>query len=141
MIVVDASLAAKWILVEADSDRAAALLEEHRRRMLAPDLIAVEVAGSFVRRANSDKSLGQTMRRAMEQWSGLLYSDMLQLRRSSVEQVGRAATLAIDIGHPLKDCLYLVLAIDANCPLVTCDSKFAEKARPRYSDIRLLGDV
>jgi predicted nucleic acid-binding protein len=45
LIVVDASVAAKWFLPEADSEAAGRLLTG-RRKLLAPDLIRIEVAAA-----------------------------------------------------------------------------------------------
>jgi predicted nucleic acid-binding protein len=47
--------------------------------------------------------------------------------------------LAIDIGHPLKDCVYLVLAMELDCELVTCDARFAKKAKSVWGRVRVLG--
>ena len=51
MIVVDASVAVKWFLVEAGSEAAPALLETESE-IVGPDLLLIEVAGAIVRRRN-----------------------------------------------------------------------------------------
>ena len=56
------------------------------------------------------------------------------------EGIVKAANLAIDIGHPLKDCIYLALAMELGCPLVTCDTKFATKAHEVYAGVQVLGE-
>ena len=48
MIVVDASVAVKWFVPEQDSDKASAILRSDQR-LLAPDLIRIEVAATFTR--------------------------------------------------------------------------------------------
>ena len=53
MIVVDASVAAKWLFLEPGTMDALALLSRFRGEMHAPDLILVEVAGAVVRRINA----------------------------------------------------------------------------------------
>jgi len=141
MIVLDASVGVKWLKAETQSTEASALLARSAGAIMVPDLFAIEVASAIVRVANTDKPAAPAMRTALARFDTLLSGAMFEQVRTTPELLGRAATLAIDIGHPLKDCIYLMLAIEANCPLVTCDAKFAEKARPRYSDIRLLGDI
>ncbi|MFP5404778.1 MAG: type II toxin-antitoxin system VapC family toxin [Gammaproteobacteria bacterium] len=50
MIVIDASVATKWFLPEADSEQAAALLQIGEK-LFAPELIRIEVASAITRRA------------------------------------------------------------------------------------------
>lgn len=49
-----------------------------------------------------------------------------------------ASALAIQLGHPLKDCLYLALARELGCALATCDVRFRNRALEAYPDIKLL---
>ena len=139
MIVVDASLAAKWIIVEPNSAAALAFLEECTEPLVAPDLIAIEVSSAIVRRANMDKALGETMRQAAVRWANLLDEQTITLRRPTSGDILEAANLAITIGHPLKDCIYLVLAMEMNCELMTCDARFAERAKGVWDRVRVLG--
>jgi predicted nucleic acid-binding protein len=141
MSVVDASLAAKWIIVEPNSAAALAFLEECIDPLVAPDLIAIEVSSAIVRRANMDKALGQTMRDANARWASLLDAQTITLRRPTSGDILEAANLAINIGHPLKDCLYLALAMYIGCDLITCDAKFAVKAKGVWDRVRVLGDT
>jgi predicted nucleic acid-binding protein len=53
--------------------------------------------------------------------------------------MAQAAALALDLGHPLKDCVYLAMAMELGCDLVTCDARFAEKACEAWAGVRLLG--
>jgi len=64
----------------------------------------------------------------------------VSLHRLAATQAAQAATLAIDLGQPLKDCIYLVLAMELGCPLVTADARFAARARDVYGDVRVLGE-
>ncbi len=51
--VVDASVVVKWFVAEAGSQRALQLLSESNR-LIAPDLVIVEVATALSRRALHD---------------------------------------------------------------------------------------
>ena len=137
MIVVDASLAVKWLVIEASSDAAEQVLDAND--IAAPDLIMIEVAGALVRRANETKALAAAMRAALVRWEGLLSDHLIDLFPPTPVALTRAGNLAIDLGHPVKDCLYLALAMDLDCPLVTADARFAAKARGVYADVRVLG--
>jgi predicted nucleic acid-binding protein len=48
--------------------------------------------------------------------------------------------LALSIGHPLKDCLYLALAIELGCELATCDRPLVDNAQSIYPKLRHLRD-
>ncbi len=141
MIVVDASLALKWYFKEAFSDEAEALLAAHSGDIAAPDIFVIEVIGALVRRANIDKAEHARSQTSISAFVGLIFDGFIQRMNLSGRQMTRAAAIALDLGHPLKDCLYLVLAIALECPLVTCDAKFAAKARMVYEGVRVLGDV
>ena len=138
MIVVDASLVIKWFLPESGSSAAAQLLLENST-ITGPDLLAVEVHATLVRGANMVKSNRREAEAAIQLFQAMLSSGEVGLMRSSPTQIAKAAALALDMGHPLKDCLYLVLAMELACLLVTCDTKFAKKARGVHAGVRVLG--
>lgn len=140
MIVVDASLAAKWVLWEGDTPDALAFLHQYGEDIGAPDLIIVEVAAAIVRRANIEKGIESEALRALDQWTEELAEQIVKPHRVTPGLTNASARLAIHLGHPLKDCVYLALAIELDCMLVTCDAKFREKAVELYPQIRLLSD-
>jgi len=43
--------------------------------------------------------------------------------------LGPALDLALELQHPVYDCLYLALAVERDIPLVTADEKLAKAAR------------
>ena len=140
MIVVDASLAAKWIFWEEQSEQALAFWNEHAGNLSAPDLIALEVTGAIARRANADKALKEAMSEALGLWARLMSGVQLQQWRMTTNRVLRAGRLAMSLGHPVKDCVYLDLAMELDCPLMTCDANFTKKARNVFDRVQLLGD-
>jgi predicted nucleic acid-binding protein len=139
MIIVDASLAAKWIFWEADSEQALDFWNANAGDLGAPDLIALEVAAAAVRRANMEKVLADSMKEALTVWGRILSGPSLQQFRMTTSRVLSSSRLAIDIGHPLKDCIYLVLAMELDCELVTCDARFVAKAKTVWDRVRVLG--
>ena len=46
--------------------------------------------------------------------------------------------IAIQIRHPLQDCLYLALAKRTGNSLLTADPKFAQRAHSLYEKVELL---
>jgi predicted nucleic acid-binding protein len=138
MIVVDASLAVKWFVAESDSVLARRVLGTWAGRMAAPDLIAVEVGSALVRQANSDKATAAYSSASLDKWVKLLGEPTIVLCRVSPENLRHAATLAMSLGHPLKDCLYLALAIELDCDFITCDGRFAAKAAELFPRTKML---
>ena len=137
MIVVDASLGVKWFLDEPFAVEAAALLASGEE-LLAPALFHIEVASTLVRQANIDKTLAEPMRLALDGLEGLIASAAVRLVATEPESLGASAATAITIGHPLKDCIYLTLAMELDCDLVTCDARFAAKARGVWAQVQVL---
>ncbi len=141
MIVIDASLAVKWYVIEPQSEGARTLFGEHAGNIVVPDIFRAEVIGAMVRRANIDKSERTAADTSIAAFLHLFADGFLQLSNLTGPQMARAAQAALDLGHPLKDCLYLALAMDLGCPLVTCDAKFADRARRVYESVRVLEDT
>lgn len=116
-LVVDASVALKWVLKEEGSELADALLDE---KLIAPAWWRVEVANGLWKAAKRG------------QISSTEADERLQtlLDLSPVEDidpaplVARAAILGHRLGHPVYDLLYLVAAMDAEAPLITEDMRF-----------------
>ena len=139
MIVVDASLAAKWIFEETDSDAAAYFLVANGGGLHAPDLLFPEVAGAIVKRmilyprAEADASA------TLRQWADAC-REIVELHPITPRLLQYAGEMAIGIGHAVQDCIYLALAMEHSAGLATCDRKFRDKARGFYPDIRLLSD-
>ena len=140
MIVVDASLGAKWFLNERDSDRARSFLREHSGQICGPDMLAIEVSRALVAAANARRIGKDTARAAMSIWLESVDSEALILYPTTSMLIQRSVDIALDIGHPLADCLYLALAIDLDCDLATCDAKFQAKAAAAHSRVKLLAD-
>jgi predicted nucleic acid-binding protein len=139
--VVDASLAAKWILRETESPAALALLADERRRFAAPDFIFVEVAGACVRRANMDKAVQADAIRALDEWAKIWSGQTIAGYAVTPRRLLDAADLAVSLGTPLKDCLYLALAQELDCDLLTCDVRFRDKALGVSAQVKLLAEV
>lgn len=139
MIVVDASLAAKWFLPEDGRDAALRFLARYTDRLHGPDILLTEVSGAIIRRPNIDKPFRNESLALLAEW--WLVWERMATYRATAESVEQASYLAPDLGHPLPDCLYLQLAIEHGCVLATCDEKFRVKALHRYDQVRLLHQV
>jgi predicted nucleic acid-binding protein len=115
-IVVDASVAAQWVLDEPASERALALRNEEA--LIAPSLIASEIGSALwkaVRRGAVARADALTaMNTILIPFEALIPVEDLR---------NRALELAIELDHPIYDCFYLALAERERCPLVTADKR------------------
>lgn len=62
----------------------------------------------------------------------------------SVPFLTHAFALALDLGHPIYDCIYLAAAVASDRILVTADERFAAKVRTSVGSaerIKLLADL
>jgi len=129
-LVVDASVAAKWILPEADS-AAAAALREQETELVAPSLIAAEIGNALwkaVRSGNIRRTEAIAGMEAVLIW----FESLFPIEDLRVQ----ALTLALDLGHPLYDCFYLALAQQQDAPLVTVDEAIIAAARKAKIKVR-----
>ncbi len=136
MIVVDASIAAKWYLNEPGSQEAAALLTADSP-LIAPALIRVEVTGAILRRYRESKLSLERAREACELWDADLANGALRLVPDETLIVP-ARAFAFQIRHAIQDCLYLAAAVEAGrVQLVTADPTFHARAVPIFPFVNL----
>ncbi|MDO8963419.1 MAG: type II toxin-antitoxin system VapC family toxin [Coriobacteriia bacterium] len=113
-IVLDASVAISLVVEERGTAAAIATVAGHD--VLVPDLFWPEVSHALVRKAGS----GAIARADAAEAYALLRR--LVDRTVGSEPLGPGAmTLALDLGHPAYDCVYLAAAIAHGAPLLTAD--------------------
>jgi predicted nucleic acid-binding protein len=134
-LVVDASVALKWVLAEPGQAAADALLDED---LIAPSLWLLEAANALWRRSlRGELSAGEADERLSELFNAPVTSIPIE------DDLSAAAALARRLGHPVYDCLYLALAVRAHSHVVTADRRFwaAVQTKPDLIDkVRLLDD-
>ena len=139
VVVVDASLAFKWLVREEHSDKALTLLRSWDRqgvRPAAPHLLPFEVANALHRRVVRREL---TVEAAADLISSLLAS-RLELHETP-DLHGRALALANDLDQGAAyDAHYLALAATLDCELWTADEKFFRAASAVSSNVRWLGE-
>ena len=140
MIAIDASVAVKWFAEEPFSAEARQLLEEERGELVFPDVFVIEVAATLVRIANINMASRSESEESLLRLLDLIDSGAILRLETLPEQTIAAARLALDLRHPLKDCIYLALAMELGCDLVTCDARFAAKAQRVWAGVRVLGE-
>jgi predicted nucleic acid-binding protein len=124
-VVVDASVALKWLVPEDGSDAARALLAE-ADTLVAPELFAAECTNILWKKVRRGEL--QTDE-AVYALGMILSASGLALVPMSPALAEEALGLAITLDHSVYDCLYLALALSRGFVFVTADARFADKVR------------
>jgi len=131
-LIVDASVAIRWYVPEDGWRDAEAILHEPDE-LLAPDLIIAQIGNAVwkrIRRGDIPSGFeAGVLERAASAFDVLVPSSELG---------GAALKLALSLGHPIYDCLYLALCQRENAGLVTADKRLAALANEIGISTRLL---
>ena len=138
-VVVDASLAVKWVVPEADSEDALTLLDSWQaggQRLLAPPLFKAEVTNVLHRKVRQG-FLGR---------EDALEADDTLLSLVGVLEPPGLYTRALTLANELElrwtyDALYLALAEAQGCEMWTADRRFVRSVQARYGQVRWIGEV
>ena len=140
MRVVDASVAAKWVVAEVGSDAARRVLEGPGP-LIAPDLLIAEV-GNVLWKKVTRRAISQRHAHEAMVWLPELFDRLFD----SAALAPRALEIAVKHGATVYDCLYVALAEAAgsHAVLVTADQDLAALAGtaglPRQR-VALVGDT
>lgn len=119
-LVIDASIAVKWVVEEEGTPQA--LMLRRGLKLIAPELLVAECANILWKKVARDE---------LSREEALLAAKLLQA--SDVELLPMrpllegATGLAIELDHPAYDCIYLALAIEGDCRFVTADDRLLRK--------------
>jgi predicted nucleic acid-binding protein len=116
-LVVDASVAAQWVLPEPQSDRAYAL-RAIGEPIIAPDLVYAEIGNAIWKRAVQGEISPAVAVEALATATGL-FTALVPM----AELAARAMEIAIALKHPIYDCFYLALAERERAPLISADKR------------------
>lgn len=137
-VVIDASVAIKWVVEEEGTPLALSL---RRDKISAPDLLAPECANVLWKKV---------VRGELTHHEAAIAARLLAM--SNIELLGTrsylesATRMAVALNHPAYDCVYLALALSVHQPLVTADETFVRSIRTKGTRemkdrIRLLAEV
>jgi predicted nucleic acid-binding protein len=129
-LIVDASVAVKWLVDEVDSQAAQRLLDSDEKPV-APDFVLIEVGNVLWKKAQ---------RQQLKPEQAVAGIDALptyfELLVPSTPLLPRALATAIDVRHPVYDCLYLACAERLEVTLVTAEVRFAAMTRAKLPLLR-----
>lgn len=136
LTVIDASVAIKWVLHEPGREDSLQLLDAYESSLLtliAPVLLLIEVGNVLSKRCRRKELTAAQVRDAYRIFQ-LRVPVLIDVR----EQMSSAFELSLAHQIPVYDCLYLALAIDRRCDLVTADKRFHSAVAGAYPFVRQL---
>lgn len=116
-MIIDASVAFKWLADEPDSDLARQWIG--RADLIAPTLLFAEVGNAIWKQVRRKEFLSDA---PLQEQLADLAQIVTTVDESSVAP--RALEMAIALDHAIYDCVYLALAEDMNDRVLTADRKF-----------------
>ena len=114
-LVVDASVALKWYLIENGAEPARQILADDDR-LVAPELVVAEVCNAcWLACRRGEISAVQQAQIAV---------DITRIfDRLEAAHAARAVAIARELDHPVYDCFYLAVSEALDAPLVTADGR------------------
>ena len=134
--VLDASVAAKWVLPEPDGASAVRLFDRYAAgeiSLIAPDLLLAEVASLLAKRHRRKQISAEQAREAFR-----LMTDAAPKLFDTGLRLHRALDLSLRYRMSLRDCLYLALAIEHDCPFLTADRRLFRAGAALHPALRLI---
>jgi predicted nucleic acid-binding protein len=134
--VLDCSVAAKWVLPEPDRGPALLLLERYGSGeilLIAPDLLLSEFASLLAKR-NRRKQISAAQAYRAFQLMTKCAPRLFDMR----PRLSRALDLSLRHQMSLWDCVYVALAIEHQCPLLTADRRLVRAGGARHPSLRLV---
>ena len=116
-LVIDASIAVKWVIEEEGTPEA--LVLRQNAKLIAPELLVAECANILWKKVQRGELLKE---------EALLAARLLQgaeIELLPMRALFEAATrMAIEVDHPAYGCLYLALAVRKNASLLQRTSAY-----------------
>lgn len=137
--VLDSNVALKWVLPEADDDKAIRIRDEFGRGIhewLSPDVFPVEVAHALAKaERRGDIKQGEGAQKMAD-----VFAYMPALH-PYLPLLPRAFTIASQARIGVYDCLYVALAEQEGCELLTADDRLVRVLRPMFPSITPLASL
>jgi predicted nucleic acid-binding protein len=141
VVVVDANLALKWVLIEEDSPQSIGLLEKWKiegKKVIAPALFAYEVTNIIHRQAvtgklTHDEAL-QGLSKLFSLGIALKFSTYVEISKQAIKYAHRFHLSATYDSH------YLALASREKCEFWTADTRLWNVVKSELTWVHLLSD-
>jgi predicted nucleic acid-binding protein len=136
-LVIDASVAIKWLVPETLAENAARLLDRNCR-LTAPDFLLVELSNIVWKKARLGEIRPEDGQAALVR----LGAGPIELAETR-PLLGLALRLAHQLDRPVYDCIYLAAAETLGAVAITADRRFFDQTRktPHADRLQWLGFV
>jgi len=121
--VVDASVAVKWFIQEANTTEAVALLGAGE--MVAPEFVIAEILNAAWRNVRLGRINPDEMKAIAAAPPERYFTRLFPFAPLACT----AAEIALSLDHPVYDSFYLALAHRERCSLITADDRLYRKTR------------
>jgi predicted nucleic acid-binding protein len=118
-MIVDASVAFKWLVEEPDSDIAISWLSHDSLK--APAIVFSEAGNALAKRIRGRELVADGAAENLQRLGRMI--TVVDDR----PHLGRALDMAVSLDHSYYDCLYLSISEALGEQLLTADAKFAAK--------------
>ncbi len=132
-LVLDSNVAVKWVLNESDSPKALRLRDDFVQQiheLLAPDVFPVEVAHALSRAERKGILVPPQGATGLAK-----ILQVLPYLHESLTLIPRAFEISSKARVGVYDCLYVALAEQENCELVTADKKLVKNLKGSFQFI------
>ena len=126
--VLDAAVAMRWVVPEEDSAKAQLLRDRLRSQVdacFAPDVFPIEVAHALTR--------AERQRRIQVGEAAMLLASILSTSPKllpALQFIDRAVEISSHHRIGVYDCLYIALAEQLGCDMITCDERLVANLQP-----------
>ena len=137
--VLNSSVGCKWVVPEIHSDKALRLRDDFRNgvhELLAPDVFPIELGHALTR---AERQGRVTPANGWALWLGVM-ADSPHLF-PSIPLMPRAYEISSRMRVGIYDCLYVALAEQEKCELVTADDKLIKNLQPQFPFIVALATL
>jgi predicted nucleic acid-binding protein len=137
-LIVDASVGAKYLIPETDTDKARALFmawQGGQIDILAPEILPIEVASALWKRARRGLASAAEVTRLLAEFM------RVGVPLVPLDELGQLALqLALRNGHSVYDGLYVALTLVTGWEFITADERLYNLLNPTMSQVHRLGD-
>jgi predicted nucleic acid-binding protein len=134
--VLDSSVGVKWALIEQDTDKARQLRNDYGNgvhELISPDIFPIETAHSLTR--------AERQRRIAVSQAAVLWIDIMRaapMLHPHAPLIPRAIAISSQMRIGVYDCVYVALAEQEGCELVTADDLLIRNLLFTFPFIRAL---
>ncbi len=121
VVIFDASIVFSMLIEEEKSELAASLYS-NANEILVLDFLHIEISNALTSAVRQRRIITATASKAQ-----MMLGSLLPITSYASTYLDAAFALALQINHPVYDCLYAVAARENSATLVTCDARFAAK--------------